>query len=370
VKVCLDARKLYDSGIGTYIRGVLEGAVGLEAAPQWNFILKAGEMLPPSLAAPAVRLQYSAAKNYSLGEIFTLARLGNRSRADLYHAPHYVIPMGLKLPLVVTVHDLIHLAMPQYFSSLQRAYARWMLGRVGKSAAQVITVSQYSRQDLIHRLGFPPDKIAVTYSGVSRRYFQDIPEDQLFQFRSDYGLPPEYLLYIGNLKPHKNVSGLIEAWNRLPDSVRPALVILGTRTDQYLRLRYRTAELGREKEIFFLSDLPSEVMPHLHRGAAAYVQPSWYEGFGSPPLEAMACSRPTAVSNRTALPEITGGAALIFDPGKPEEMTSALLRLLTDTTLREDLSTRGPQRAQEFDWAVIAARTLDVYCHALEKTAH
>jgi glycosyltransferase involved in cell wall biosynthesis len=366
VRVCLDARKLYDSGIGTYIRGVLEGAAELEAAPQWKFILKSGLALPSSWHVPSAQIQFTGAKNYSLGEVFHLARLGNSSGADLFHAPHYVIPLGLKLPLVVTVHDLIHLALPQYFSRLQRAYARWMLGRVRRNATLIITVSQYSRQDLIRRLGISPDKIVVTYSGVSRRYFQEVAEEQLLQFRSEYGLPPEYLLYIGNLKPHKNVSGLIEAWHRLPDSIRPPLVIVGAQTDQYPLLLRRAAELRRDKEIFFLADLPGSIMPHLHRSAAAYVQPSWYEGFGSPPLEAMACRVPTAVSNRTALPEITGGAALVFDPGHSEEMTFALQRLLTDTALREDLSTRGPQRAREFDWAVIAARTLEVYRRVLE----
>jgi glycosyltransferase involved in cell wall biosynthesis len=368
VRVCLDARKLYDFGIGTYIQGLLEGAAGLEAAPQWNVIMKPDDKLPSSSNAFSTQIQYSGAKLYSISEIFQLARLGNRSSADLFHAPHWVIPVGLKLPLVVTVHDVLFLALPQYITSLQRAYARWMLRRVRRCAALIITVSQYSRQDLINHVGISPDKIVVTYNGVSIRYFHDIPEVQLRQFRLDYGLPQDYLLYVGNLKPHKNVSGLIEAWTRLPDSVRPPLVILAARTHQYPLLVRRAMELRREKEIFFLFDLPVAVMPHLYRSATAYVQPSWYEGFGFPPLESMACRRPTAVSNRTALPEITGGAALVFDPGNPEDMLAALQRLLTDSTLREDLSQQGPQRAREFDWAVIAARTLEVYRRVLRNS--
>lgn len=367
MKVCLDARKLWDSGIGTYIRGLLEGAGEVETSPTWDFILRPGAQLPPGSKLDTRQILICNAGNYSLGELFSIARLGNGSGADLFHAPHYVIPVGLKVPLVATVHDLIHLALPQYFSPMQRAYARWMLGRVGSRARFILTVSQHSRQDLIRILKIPAEKIVVTYSGVSRRYFQAIPEQESAQFRAQYKLPGSYLLYIGNLKAHKNVSGLIEAWNRLPDSLRPPLVILGAPCDQYELLVRRVRELHREEEVFFRADLPSEVMPHLHRSAAAYVQPSWYEGFGSPPLEAMACGRPVAVSNRTALPEIAGPAALVFDPADPDQMTASLLRLLSDSALREELSRKGPPRAREFDWAVIAARTLEVYRRALDE---
>jgi glycosyltransferase involved in cell wall biosynthesis len=365
VNVCLDARKLWDSGIGTYIRGLLEGMADLEKSPHWDFILRPDAVLPAGVRSQTERIMTSSAGNYSVAELFIISRLANRCGSDLFHAPHYVIPVRLNLPLVATVHDLIHLKFPQYFSPIQRAYARWMLGRVGHNAKFILTVSQHSKQDLVNALHIPPEKIVVTYSGVSRRYFQAVSQEAVGGFRKQYGLSKDYLLYIGNLKPHKNVSGLIESWNRLPDSIRPPLVILGSHTDQYPELVRQTRELGRSKEITFRADMPDENMLLLHHGAAAYVQPSWYEGFGSPPLEAMACGRPVAVSNRASLPEIAGPAALMFDPGDREQMTTALQRLLTDSQLRADLVQKGLLRAREFDWPLIASRTLEVYRKAL-----
>jgi glycosyltransferase involved in cell wall biosynthesis len=367
VRVCLDARKLWDSGIGTYIRGLLEGMAGLEDRPEWDFILKPGTALPEGDRSRIHQTYFSSAGNYSIAELFNISRIANATRAELFHAPHYVIPVGLKIPLVVTIHDLIHLVMPQYFSPVQRAYARWMLGRVARRAKVILTVSQHSKQDIVNVVGVSPDKIVVTYSGVFKRYFEKISDEQLIRFRVDFNLPTSYLLYIGNLKPHKNVSGLIESWRRLPNSLRPPLVILGPKNDEYPALMRQVQDLRMNGKITFLENLPNKFMPCLFRSATAYVQPSWYEGFGSPPLEAMAVGLPVAVSNRGSLPEIAGPAALIFDPDQPDEMVAVLEKLLADSSLRRDLIDKGRKRAEQFTWERIAQRTLEVYCRVCEE---
>ena len=366
MRVCLDARKLWDSGIGTYIRGLLDGFSQIAEKIEWDFIVKPDDASSSALKAELKECYASRAPNYSISELFSSSRIANRTSSQLYHAPHYVIPFAVELPLVVTVHDLIHLKFPRYFPEYKRAYARWMLNRVCKSARTILTVSERTREDLIEVLGFHPDIIHVCYVGVNRRYFEPVSEEQMRLFRQEYGLPADYLLYVGNLKAHKNVSGLIEAWAGLADSIRPALVIVGAKKDHYPFLMRQVHDLGREKEVFFTGSLPDEVMVSLYRCAKGYVQPSWYEGFGSPPLEAMASGIPVAVSNRGSLPEIAADGALIFDPGQHKEMKESIEKLLTDEQLRNDLLKKGLARAVTFSWEKTAKQTLEVYKIALE----
>jgi len=359
VRVCLDARKLWDSGIGTYIRGLLAGFREVGAEMSWDLLVPPGGAALPE--CPAARIHHCGAGNYSLGELFQVSRQANRSGADLFHAPHYVIPLGLKPPLVVTVHDLIHLKFPRIFSPLQRAYARWMLSRVKRQARVVLTPSQWTRSDLLNDLGYTEDRVVVTYNGIDERFFQRVEPESLEAFRRRRGLPDGYLLYVGNLKPHKNVDGLLEAWSRLAASRRPPLVITGPRTEEYPALQGRVHALGRPAEVIFTGAVATEDLPSLYQGALACVQPSWYEGFGLPPLEAMAGGVPTVVSNRASLPEVAGPAALVFDPGKSDEMTAALESIITDEELRRRLSRSGPERARTFTWRRCAQQTLEAY---------
>ncbi len=359
LRICLDARKLWDSGIGTYLRGLLTGFAEVGGNLAWDFIVKQNGELPP---LPARGNTFaSKAKNYSLNELWAISKLANHTASDLFHAPHYVIPLGLKKPLVVTVHDLIHLKFPEYFPLAKRAYARWMLKRVGQEAQAVLTVSKCTKQDLIRGGLVPEQKIVVCYHGISVSLFQPPEPKPLQTFKALYHLPDQYLLFVGNLKPHKNVSGLIAAWDKLPNSCRPALVIVGERIDSYPILYNSVRRLQRQKEVLFLGGLNSDELLFAYHGAAGYVQPSWYEGFGFPPLEAMAAGIPAAVSNRGALPEIVGESALIFDPAQPEEFTASLARLLQDSALRQILSEKGKLRAQQFTWRRAAQTTLNVY---------
>lgn len=361
MKVCLDARKLWDSGIGNYIRGLLEGFRNIQADPEWQLIVRSDADDRSFLLHQTVQWHRCRAPDYSLSELMLLGGIANRTRADLFHAPHYVVPFGLKLPLIITIHDVIHLRFPQYFSFVKRAYARWMLSRACHQARAILTISEQTKQDLIMMLGAQENRIFITYSGINQRYFQRLSETQLSDFRRARSLPEDYLLYVGNLKPHKNVSGLIVAWAHLPDSGRPPLVITGAKIDQYGELNRLVYTLHREFEVFFTGNLPDEEMPALYQCALAYVQPSWYEGFGAPPLEAMASGIPVTVSNRGASPEISGHAALIFDPADPSDFTATLATLINDSDLRQALIKKGFYQAGKYTWDRFARKTLEVY---------
>jgi glycosyltransferase involved in cell wall biosynthesis len=368
MRVCLDARKILDSGLGNYIRGLLLSLDEMDSGVEWDLIIRAEKRpfermqeVRKNIPRSKAQIHFHRSRDYSMRELCTLAAVINRTAADFFHAPHYVVPLGVELPYVVTVHDLIHLRFPRYFPAWKRAYARWMLQRACRNACRVLTISQCTKRDLVEILGVAEEKIHITYSGINRRYFSRPPQSDLEQFRRRQRLPAEYLLYVGNLKPHKNVAGLMRVWASLPDSIRPPLVIVGAKIDSYEELRKQALKSGRDAEIFFPGVIAEEDMVALYQCAAAYVQPSYYEGFGAPPLEAMAAGIPTAVANRGAQPEIVGDAALVFDPDRSEEFAHTLTTLLTDPEQRKELVARGVRRAAEFTWERFARETLQVY---------
>jgi len=367
MRVCLDARKLRDSGIGNYIRALLEGFEQIEAGSEWNLIVRSRDTQDAQKIWPKSKVSACNAPEYSLRELWQVASVANRLGADLFHAPHYVVPMGLRIPLVVTIHDLIHLKFPEYFSGIKRAYARWMLNRACRDARAILTISEQTKADLISMLGADERKIFVTYSGINQKYFEPVGEPGLEAFRLRRRLPQGFLLYVGNLKPHKNVIGLIKNWAGLPNSLRPPLAIVGAQIDQYAELQRLATNLGRTEEIIFAGSLPDEEMPALYQNARALILPSWYEGFGAPPLEAMASGIPVAVSNRGSLPEIAGGAALVFDPADDQHVVGSLERIVSDETLRQKLIVKGKQRASQFTWARCAEKTYQAYKQALEE---
>lgn len=361
MRVCLDARKIRGSGIGTYIRGLLNGFFRIGADLSWDFITRSNIASEDFSEWPKSQIHHCNATDYSLSGLFSVSRIANRSGCELFHSPHYVFPIGLELPLIVTIHDIIHLKFPQYFPLHKRSYACWMLERVRKRARRILTVSQWTRRDLIETLDMDESRIAVCYNGIDPRYFQSVSVEGRDQFRQSHGLPEGYLLYVGNLKPHKNVSGLIDAWAELSDSIRPPLVLVGAKIDHYPALIQQVHKLGKDKKVFFTGELPPDELAMAYRCAAALVQPSWYEGFGLPPVEAMACQIPVAVSNRASLPEIAGEAALIFDPADREQFIAALTELLTNSELRNSLTQRGLRQARKYTWEHAARKTLEAY---------
>lgn len=365
MRICLDARKLWDSGIGNYVRALLDGFAHIKAESEWNLIVRGRDFQYTQETWPKSKVSACNAPEYSIRELWQVASIANRLGADLFHAPHYVVPTGLRIPLIVTIHDLIHLKFPEYFAGIKRAYARWMLNRACRNARAILTISEQTKADLISMIGAEERKIFITYSGINQKYFNPVGEPGLESFRHRQRLPQGYLLYVGNLKPHKNVTGLIKSWANLPNSLRPPLVIVGAKIDQYAELRRLAMKSGCAEEINFAGLLPDEEMQALYQNAQALVLPSWYEGFGAPPLEAMASGIPVVVSNRGSLPEIADEAALIFDPADSQQFVWTLERILTDEALRQTLIEKGKQRASQFTWARCAEKTYQVYHEAL-----
>jgi len=367
MRVAIDARKLHDFGIGTYTRNLLRHLARIDRESEYVLLCHASDLAIGGELGPNFRTVLEPSPNYSLREQLHVPWVLHRERPDLFHAPHYVLPPAARCRSVVTIHDCIHLMFPQYLPSRAAyAYARASMWSAVRRSHRILTVSEASKRDIIHLFDVPPEKIVVVYNAIDER-FREVPsEEHIARVRERYQLQHEFVLYVGNIKPHKNLVRLIEAFDMLRargfDQLK--LLIIGDEISKLPALRRAVHSHKLHKHVRFLGYLPDETLAALYRLASVFVFPSLYEGFGLPPLEAMACGTPVVTSNVSSLPEVTGDAAVLVDPYDVESIAAGIERVLTDRVLSEELRRKGVARAREFSWERSVARTRQVYQEA------
>ena len=369
-RIAIDARKFRDFGIGTYIRQI---ALQLHASPgDLDYVLLCRPADADELAALLPRFDRvtTAALPYSIGEQFRIPWRLLRTGADLLHEPHYVLPPLTRCRSVVTIHDCIHLMFPQYLpNSLAYYYARGAMFAATHQADRVLTVSEASKRDILRYYDIPPEKVQVIYNAMDERFLTPPDEATTDRVRQRYQLNHPFVLYVGNIKPHKNIERLVAAFSqaRPLGPVGLKLVIVGDDLSNYPKLRQVVHRHQLDKHVRFLGYQPQETLASFYRLAGAFVFPSLYEGFGLPPLEAMACGTPVVTSNVSSLPEVAGDAALLVDPTDTDAIAHGIVQALTDSTVSARLREAGPRRAREFSWARSARQIAAVYREVLAR---
>lgn len=281
--------------------------------------------------------------------------------AALFHATEHLLLPLRDHPTVLTVHDLIFRHLPEHHKPLNRWYLHWALPLYCRRADRVIAVSEATRQDLIAAYDLPPKKVHVIHEAAAPR-FRPTSDAAQAEVRAQYGLPTRYLLFVGTLEPRKNLTRLLRVWTPLRRSgVVPPLVLVGARGWLIDAFFAALEHNDCREDVILPGYVTDEDLPAVYGGATALVFPSLYEGFGLPPLEAMACGTPVACSNVSSMPEVVGDAAVAFDPRDDAAMTEALRRIVGDSDLRADLRDRGLQRAGQFSWACTARETVTLY---------
>ena len=365
--IAIDARKIADFGIGTSIQGLLAGLAAIETPERFLVVLPPGASAP--CAGPRFRTAIARSRGYGLAEHFELPRIARRGGASLYHAPHYVLPVFLRGPAVVTIHDLIHLRHPEFLPGrAARAYARFMLRRSFERAARVITVSAAARGELLDTFGGDPGRVVVVPNGIDERFFAAVPEHVLRELRTHLGLPGRFVLYAGNVKPHKNLERLVDAMAHLVSQGAAEgvdLVLAGASREKSAALCERATRRGIGGRVRALGWLEHEDLRALLPLATVFVFPSLVEGFGLPPLEAMASGVPVVAAGIPALQEVCGGAARHVDPLDVESIAAGIAAVLTDGPLHAELSARGLERARCFRRIDQARATLSVWREVL-----
>jgi len=287
---------------------------------------------------------------------------------DLFHSPDFVLPPLGRTPAVLTVHDLSFLRVPECFVPGFREYLEGAVSRAVGRARFILADSFSTRQDLIDLLAVEPERVAVVYPGVEPRFAPIEDPAILNPVRARYGLPPRFVLGLSTLQPRKNFAGLADAFARLlaargdePGFADLQLVIGGGKGWMYEEAMARVERSGLGRRIRFLGFVDDADLPALYNLASVFAFPSWYEGFGVPLLEAMACGTPVVAADNSSLPEVVGDAGLLVNAGDAEALAVALARLLSEEDLRAELTAAGQGRARRFTWEKAAHQLLGVY---------
>jgi glycosyltransferase involved in cell wall biosynthesis len=364
VRIAIDARKLHDYGIGTYVRNLLREFAHEDGGHTYVLLCRKVDEADLRAQSPRFETLVEHAGNYSIREQLTVPWDLWRAGVDVFHAPHYVVSPFTPRPYVVTIHDCIHLRFPQYLPNRAAyVYARAMMTIAARRASKILTVSKASKDDILHFLGVPDHKVEVVYNGLDQRLVASPPPDAIERVRDRFMLTSPFILYTGNIKPHKNVDRLIEAYALLRQRGHGdvKLIIIGEEISRFPSLRRLVHRHQLHGQVRFFGFVPDATLSALYRLASVFVFPSLYEGFGLPPLEAMATGLPVITSNVSSLPEVVGDAALLIDPLDAKSIADAIARVLSEPALRADLVKRGYERAKAFSWSNAAARIREVY---------
>lgn len=340
-RIGIDARMIEMSGIGTYIqhlmnRGIYDCAVGKEEE-----IRKYD---------PVIDVIPFDAKIYGLKEQFLFPeREVRKAGIDLMHFPHYDVPLKYQGRYVVTVHDLTHIVFPEFLGKrIKYLYAKLLMSHALHNAEHVFTVSEYSRQDIVKHFHVPEEAISITCNAVDDDFAVKPSEETAYLYES-YGIKKDWkkLLFVGNLKPHKNLSTLLKALQLLDEDT--VLLLVGKAFD-IASMSALEQSMGISSRVIHTGLVSKQELVDFYNLADVFVFPSLYEGFGIPPLEAMACGTPVIASNCSSIPEVTGDAAVLFDADNPVQLADEIRRVLSDNRLYKDLQEKGLKRCRYFSW--------------------
>src|SRR5450755_5102355 len=365
-------------GVGTYIRNVVRTLARLDRDSKYFLVgspAKVAECgpLPPNFHTVAL-----AGGDDTLKGNLEFRAIVRRLECDVVHIPHlFWIPRGLSCPYVLTVHDLLeHMYGSRNASSLRRSLHFYLTRRVLRKAARVIAVSQFTKNEIEKLLAIADERIEVVYNAIDERFLHGhATEADREMIAQRYLVNYPFILYAGAIRPHKNVVRIIEAFSALRSELQKEqqytdlkLIIIGDDLSSHPRLRRTVVRGGVQNDVRFLGFVPIEVLRIFYDVAKVFVFPSLYEGFGLPPLEAMAHGTPVLTSNTSSIPEVVGNAAVMVNPENVFEMMRALQRVLLDQSLRERLRQRGYEQVTKFSWDGSAAKVLAGYEEVVGKS--
>ena len=353
MRLGVDAREIQDgvvTGIGRSLANFISYFSGHDSTHE--LVLFAEKKLPISLSSRCREVTIPPGPTF-LWDQWKLPCQLKRERIDLFYSPYYKLPLLSSIPAVNQVLDLMYLVFPPYVRALG-IFGRLYYATIGRACAlkaiNIITDSEHAKEDIIRLWRIRPEKIAVIPLGAADRYTPVRDGEICAKVRERFGLPERYILYLGNFKPHKNVVSLIHAFAQIRDECKDCKLVLAGPLDAHgLAIKSQVTADGLAEDVVFTGAIQEEDLPEVILSLAdLFVFPSLYEGFGIPPLEAMACGTPVIASNLTAIPEVVGDAGLLVDPLNIDGLRQAILSLLQNRDLRRTYAKKGLKRAAQF----------------------
>ncbi len=355
IRLCVDARMVNNSGIGVYTRKYIDFLLA-DNTINVGLIGKENELVPYFGLPQRWHLIEADIPIYSVQEQVKLPLL--IPACDLFWSPHYNIPL---LPIkakkrLVTIPDVFHLAHLGSLTIAQRMYAKLVTNAAAWQSDKILTISTFSEREIVRYTGIKEDKIKTIYLGLDRRLFRYIADEHIQQrVREQYQLPKRYILFVGNVKPNKNLRALINAFAKLAGTIPDVYLLIAGKKDGFITgdsTLFAQIEQNDvlKKRIVFSGYVANEDLPVLYSMASVFAFPSLYEGFGFPPLEAMACQCPVVASDRASIPEICGDAAFYVNPTNINDLADGIQRVLTDSSCRKQLVEAGIRKVHQYDW--------------------
>lgn len=372
MRIGIDARLIYyrQAGIGQYTQSLI-GGLARENPPTDGdefVVLQHRKDARDLTPGPRFRRQSTWTPCHHRLEQLTLPLEIWPLKLDLLHSPDYIPPFRRNCRSVITVHDLAFLHYPELLTTDSTCYYS-QIDRAVRDAEGIIAVSHSTKRDLMNLLGVPAHRVVVVHEAANPAFRPIDDTNGLSAIRARYGLPERFILFLGTIEPRKNLPILIQAY-RLLRTIEgpgvPPLVVAGAKGWLFDSVFALVEQLGLTSEVLFTGGVPWADVPAFYNLAEVFVFPSLYEGFGLPPLEAMACGTPVIAADVSSIPEVVGDAGLLIDPNDAEGLAEALGRVLNDPALCQDLRRRGLERAREFSWDRAARETLTVYRQAME----
>ena len=357
-------RSFRQAGVSNHTRHLILELARLDPHNQYSLFVGPGVRqhldLPGNWQVHESRLPTIKPKFRIPWEQFVAPWLLARQRANLFHGLLNIAPLLSPIPTIVTIHDLAFMDVTGSHRKANRRYLAAATRQGVRQAAHIFAVSEYSKQAIVDRLGIAPERISIAYNAAGEQY-RPRPAAEVAAWRAAKGVPEQFLLYLGTLEPRKNIPNLLRAYAKVRAEIGMPLLIGGGKGWNFAEIFATHEELGLGDSVRFLGYVPGEELPLWYNAATLFVYPSRYEGFGIPPLEAMASGTPVLTTNATSIPEVVGDAAIQVDPDDVDGMAAQLRLLAGDADLRADLGERGLRRAASFSWASLAKNTLEVY---------
>ena len=372
LRIAVDVRHIGDFGIGTYIRSLVHALAGFDLETEYVLVGGAAELgtfsgLPGNFRTAV----YNRSDAASLDNVrFPMFVQG--LHADLVHIPLNRVPVLMRRPYVVTIHDISSLTVDAR-QGVRAGLHRWRFQRGLLRAERVIAVSEATRRDVQHMFGVPAGRLRMVYNAPDPEFFTR-GTDGAGGILERYQIEYPFLLYAGNIRPQKNIPRLVEAFAVVREELAAhpvyrdlRLIIIGDEISRYPSVRQAVIKSRVEEEVRFLGFVPFDTLRCFYEAAAAFVFPSRYEGFGLPPLEAMACGTPVVTSNVSSLPEVVGDAAVLVNPENVFDIARGIREILLDQKLRAELVERGRRQAARFSWERTARAVREIYGEAARR---
>jgi glycosyltransferase involved in cell wall biosynthesis len=370
--IVIDGRRVRDFGIGTYIRSLVHALSRIDEQNHYTVVTGPGEARVWGALPDNFRIAVYGRDDHAYSDHLLFPLFLRRLKPDLVHIPLNRVPLLMIRPYVVTIHDMVNLFYDERkLSALHMQLRRFRFRRGLTRASRVIAVSDATRRDVENLLDVPPGRITRVYNAPDPGFLGRDPaagEEERRRIMERYQIDRPFLLYAGAIRHHKNIPRLVEAFAVLREQLAAhpvygdlRLVIIGDTISQYPAVRQAVLKSKVEHAVRFLGFVPFDTLRCFYEAAVAFVFPSRHEGFGLPPLEAMACGTPVVTSNVSSLPEVAGDAAMLVNPGNVFDIARGIRDVLTDEPLRAELIRRGRAQAARFSWERSARQVLEIY---------